>query len=85
MTAKVNSYLRYILLRVYLRTLELRVNTMEKEKVSQLNTLFEKMLSNKLDTKESVQLNYLYNEFIEEDRGVQEFQRNTNNGSGTYN
>lgn len=42
---------------------------MEKKKVSQLNNLFEKMLSSKLDVKESLELSHLYNEFIEEDRG----------------
>ena len=58
---------------------------MEKEKVSQMNNLFEKMLSNKLDNKESVELSYLYNEFIEEDRGTQDFQRSVKSNSRSYN
>lgn len=58
---------------------------MEKEKVSQMNNLFEKMLSNKLDTQESVELSYLYNEFIEEDRGTQDFQRRVKSNTRSYN
>jgi len=41
---------------------------MENKKVSRLNTLFEKMVSNTANGIEKRELNYLYQEYIEDGR-----------------
>lgn len=48
---------------------------MEKKKVSQLNDLFEKMLSSKLNMQESTKLGHLYNEFFDEGRENHQFKK----------